>query len=121
VNLAPDKRAVYREALRVLKPGGRIAIMDVVAIGALPEHLQEQPGFLVGCLSGATPIDELAVILSELGYEQVQIAAQPQSAEFMKYWVPGSGAERYVASASIRAARPSGSACCGTTLKAPCC
>jgi ubiquinone/menaquinone biosynthesis C-methylase UbiE len=121
VNLAPDKRAVYREALRVLKPGGRIAIMDVVAVGMLPDELLNRPEALSACLTGATPVDTLKPLLEELGFEDVRIAVNRNSAEFMRDWLPGSGAEKYIASASIQAVRPNGGGCCGTTPKAPCC
>jgi SAM-dependent methyltransferase len=121
VNLAPDKRAVYREALRVLKPGGRIAIMDVVAVGLLPEELRNRPEALSACLTGATPVETLEPLLEGLGFSDVRIEVNHASAEFMRDWLPGSGAEKYIASASIQAVRPNGGGCCGTTPKAPCC
>jgi arsenite methyltransferase len=121
VNLAPDKRAVYREALRVLKPGGRIAIMDVVAVAPLPDHLKSNIGALSGCLAGAAGVDEIAPLLESLGFENVRVDVKRNSAEFIRNWLPGSGAEEYVASAAIQAVRPDGSGCCGTTPKAPCC
>lgn len=121
VNLAPDKRAVYREALRVLKPGGRLAIMDVVATAGLPEHLRVSTAALSGCLSGATPVDELVPMLESLGFQDVRVEIRQGSREFIKDWLPGSGAEQYVASAAIRAVRPDGGGCCGTSPKAPCC
>jgi arsenite methyltransferase len=121
VNLAPDKRAVYREALRVLKPGGRIAIMDVVAVGVVPEELARRPEALAGCLSGATPLDQLEPMLRDLGFEDVRVEVRRESSEVIRDWLPGSGAERFVASAAIQARRPSGAGCCGSTPKAPCC
>jgi len=121
VNLAPDKRAVYREALRVLKPGGRIAIMDVIATTPLPEHLRTRIEALSGCLSGAVSVDEIAPMLTSLGFADVRVEINRGSREFIEGWLPGSGAEQYVASASIRALRPSGGGCCGTSPKAPCC
>ncbi len=121
VNLAPDKRAVYREALRVLKPGGRIAIMDVVATAPLPEALRADLRAHSGCLAGAVPVDEIIPLLQSLGFQDVRVEVKPGSAEFIKSWLPGSGAEAYVASAAIQAVRPSGAGCCGSTPKAPCC
>lgn len=121
VNLSPDKRAVYREALRVLKPGGRIAIMNVIATAPLPDRLRTSAEALSGCLSGATPMDEIEPMLKSLGFEDVHVKIKRGSGEFIKDWLPDSGAEQYVASASIQAVRPNGGGCCGTSPKAPCC
>lgn len=121
VNLAPDKRAVYREALRVLKPGGRIAIMDVVATQPLPAKLLEDVRAHSGCLSGAAPVSEIAPLLESLGFEDVRVEIKPGSAEFIKSWLPESGAEAYIVSAAIQAVRPSGAGCCGSSTKAACC
>lgn len=121
VNLAPDKRAVYREALRVLKPGGRLAIMDVIATAPLPDRLKANQDALTGCLSGATPMDELEPMLMSLGFEDIRVEVRQASRELIKDWLPESGAEHYVASASIQAVRPNGGGCCGTSHKAPCC
>src|SRR5512136_2579185 len=63
VNLSPDKTQVYREAFRVLKPGGRLAISDVVAYGPLPEELRADLGAWSMCAAGALPIDELKATL----------------------------------------------------------
>src|SRR5215471_3331903 len=58
INLATDKSQVLREAFRVLKPGGRFAVADVIADGAVPEALRHNMEAWVGCLSGALAIDE---------------------------------------------------------------
>jgi SAM-dependent methyltransferase len=109
VNLAPDKRAVYRDALRVLKPGGRLAISDVVAIRELPEAVRDDMAARCGCVAGAAQLDELTALLRDLGFSDVAVELEPQSREIIASW--GGGFEDLVASARITARKPGG-ACC---------
>ncbi len=106
VNLSPEKDKVFREVFRVLKPGGRLALSDVVATGELPAGLREQPAFLTGCIAGAERIDRLERILAEAGFVDVRIRVKPYSRELIGSWFPGSGAEAHVASADIEAVKP---------------
>lgn len=107
INLSPEKPRVFAEAFRVLKPGGRLAISDIVLTEALPAHLQEAAAH-VGCVAGASTVAELEGWLEAAGFEDVRIVVDESSRAFIAEWYPGSGAERYVASARIEAVRPRG-------------
>jgi SAM-dependent methyltransferase len=110
INLSPDKAAVFREAFRVLKPGGRIAISDVIELKAMPRALAESVEALTGCVSGAAPLAEIGRLLRESGFEGVKIEPRPESREIIGRCMPG--AEDYVASATIEATKPGGTNCC---------
>jgi ubiquinone/menaquinone biosynthesis C-methylase UbiE len=116
INLSPDKRQVFSEAFRVLKPGGRLAISDVVASTELPEEIKNDLALYSGCMAGASQIAELQSILEESGFEKINIAPKDDSKDFIKDWAPGRGVEDYVLSASIEAVKPggccSGGSCC---------
>jgi len=113
INLVPDKRAAFGEAFRVLKPGGRLAISDVVLTAPLPAALQDQVAALTGCVSGASSADDLRAILLEVGFASVKIDVKPESREFIRDWIPGSGSENYIVSATIEAVKPENESCCG--------
>ena len=116
VNLSPDKQAVYRDAFRVLKPGGRLAISDVVALAPMPASLANDVASLTGCLSGAIAVTTITKILEDAGFEMIRVVVNEQSRAFIRDWMPGSGAENYVASADIEAVKPGGQAkCCAPT------
>jgi len=106
INLSPDKPQVFREAFRVLKPGGRLAISDVVASIQLPESIRNDLALYSGCMAGAIQIDELQTMLEEAGFQSILIMPKDESREFIKDWAPGQKVEDYVISAYIEAQRP---------------
>jgi ubiquinone/menaquinone biosynthesis C-methylase UbiE len=69
INLAADKRQVLREAFRVLKPGGRFAVSDVVVRGAMPAEVRRSLELWVGCVAGALEESEFEALLREAGFE----------------------------------------------------
>ncbi|MBE0510128.1 MAG: arsenite methyltransferase [Chromatiales bacterium] len=106
INLSPDKAQVFREALRVLKPGGRLAISDVVATTVLPEEMRKDPALIAGCMGNASLIEELEGMMRAAGFQQIRIAPKDESREFIRDWAPGRGVEDYVISATIEAVKP---------------
>ena len=121
INLSPDKTSVFREAFRVLRPGGRLAISDIVASAPLPKRIMDDPAALSGCIAGAPAIDELRTNLEAAGFAGIHIEINEASRSLIKSWSPESGAEHFVAAAAIRAVRPAGDGCCGTAPKASSC
>jgi ubiquinone/menaquinone biosynthesis C-methylase UbiE len=106
INLSPDKRSVIEEAFRVLKPGGKLAISDIVAMQELPEDIRNDLALYSGCMAGATPIHELRKFLSSAGFRDAKIEEKAGSREFIREWAPGRGIEDYVTSATIEATKP---------------
>jgi ubiquinone/menaquinone biosynthesis C-methylase UbiE len=107
INLSPDKPQVFREAFRVLRPGGRLAISDIVAITPLPEQVRRDLALYAGCLAGAASLEELETALRAAGFEQIRIQPKlEESRRFIQEWAPGRGIEDCVASATIEALKP---------------
>src|ERR1051326_5798684 len=73
INLAADKGQVLREAFRVLRPGGRFAVSDVVAEGAVPAGLRSNMEAWVGCLAGALEVDTYQTLLAEAGFADIDV------------------------------------------------
>ena len=106
INLVPDKAQVFREAFRVLKPGGRLAISDIVNIAPLPADLAADPALLCGCVAGAASAARIAEWLAAAGFADVRVAAKPETRELIASWAPSKGIENYVVSAAIEACKP---------------
>jgi SAM-dependent methyltransferase len=105
INLSPDKQQVLRDAWRVLKKGGRLAISDVVTVGKLPEDVRKDLDAYAGCVAGSVPVSVYEEMLLEAGFSKVEICINEASVEFIKDWFPGTGVEEYVRSATIEAVK----------------
>jgi arsenite methyltransferase len=121
INLSADKDRVLREALRVLKPGGRFAVSDVVVRGVVPAEVRRSMELWVGCIAGALEENEYVRKLTEAGFESIDIEpTRVYSIEDARQFLAGEGRDveaiapqiegRFM-SAFIRAAKPKD--CCG--------
>ena len=108
INLSPDKRQVFREIHRILKPGGRVAVSDVVAIRPIPAAVRRDLDKHSGCVSGAATVRAVRRMLHSAGLRGIRVAVKEESAEFIKDWFPGNEVERYVRSALIEARKSGG-------------
>ena len=123
INLSSDKDAVLREALRVLKPGGRFAVSDVVVRGEVPADVRRNMELWVGCIAGALEETEYVSKLTEAGFTDVELDPwRVYHVEDARAFLTDSGldvdqlapqVEGRFASAFIRARKPAATACCG--------
>jgi SAM-dependent methyltransferase len=118
INLVPDKAQVFRDAFRVLKPGGRLAISDVVNIKPLTAELAGDRALICGCIAGAAPSTQIEMWLQAAGFRDVCVMVKAESRELVATWAPGRGIEDHVASAIIEARKPAvgeQASCCSTS------
>jgi SAM-dependent methyltransferase len=109
INLSPDKSAVFSEAFRVLKPGGRFAISDVITIRTMPPQLADSVQALTGCVAGSVDADTLRSLMASAGFADIRINPIPSSHDSIAQCMPG--AEDYVMSATIEGTKR-GTDCC---------
>lgn len=111
INLSPDKRNVYKEAYRILKPGGRLAISDVLATAELPDEVRNDLALVNACIGGAATIEDTEKLLGEAGFQNIKIKPNDNSRELIKEWDPEKSekATDYVVSTYIEAIKPSSS------------
>jgi SAM-dependent methyltransferase len=125
INLSVDKDAVLREAFRVLKPGGRFAVSDVVVRGDVPAEIRRSLELWVGCVAGALRDDEYVSKLQAAGFAEASVDPwRVYRVDDARAFLAEAGVdvERIapeidgkMASAFIRARKPEGKACCGPT------
>ena len=104
INLSTDKPAVFREAYRVLAPGGRLAISDIVALGEIPAAVRNDLEAYAGCVSGAAVVTDVEAMLRAAGFQDVRVDPKADSGSLVQGCSPG--AETLVASALIRGTKP---------------
>jgi len=123
INLSADKDKVFREAFRVLKPGGRLAVSDVVVRGDVPAQVRRSMELWVGCIAGALKDSEYTAKLSGAGFDGIEIeptrvysiddARQFLASEGIDADAIASQVEGKFMSAFIRAVKPLEKGCCG--------
>jgi arsenite methyltransferase len=122
INLSADKAKVLREAFRVLKPGGRFAVSDVVVRGDVPEQVRRSMEMWVGCIAGALQASEYIGKLATAGFDDIDIEpTRVYSIEDARQFLTGEGidvdamaplVENKFMSAFIRAVKPTAKDCC---------
>jgi SAM-dependent methyltransferase len=125
INLSADKDAVLREAFRVLKPGGRFAVSDVVIRGEVPAEVRRSIELWVGCVAGALRDEEYTEKLKAAGFLDVELTPwRVYQIDEARAFLADAGVDvdriapqvdGKVASAFIRARKPEAKACCGPT------
>ena len=106
INLSPEKERVFNEAFRVLKPGGRLAISDVVKTAEMPDAIKKDMAMFTGCITGASFITELESMLKRAGFENIRMSPKDESRAFIRDWAPGSKPDDYIVSVTIEAVKP---------------
>lgn len=106
INLSPDKLSVFKEAFRILKSKGRLAISDIVATAEMPDEMKSDLQLYSGCVAGAALIADVESMLAEAGFENISITTIPQSKESIKQWFKDSNVADYVISSKIEATKP---------------
>jgi len=106
INLSADKPAAMAEAYRVLRPGGRLAVSDVVAVGEIPPALREDPVLYSACVAGAVSREEYERLLLDAGFTDVRVEVRESSTELVSAWSDSIHVEDYAAAAHITARKP---------------
>ncbi len=102
INLSPDKPQVFREVFRALRPGGRLAVSDIVTDGPLPEELQKSMEAWGACVAGALDVSEYATGLTGAGFTDVEVQPKGDASELIE----AAGLKGKIFSATITARKP---------------
>lgn len=124
LNLSTDKPQVWREVYRVLKPGGRVAISDIALLRELPEDAKRTAESWVGCVAGASLVDDIRKTLEAIGFDEISLTPKPEYVKAMtdskdplyqqltELLPEGLTAADCITSLDITARRPAAKACC---------
>jgi SAM-dependent methyltransferase len=104
INLSPDKSAVFREIYRVLKPGGRFAVSDIVLLADLPEHIKNDVNAYVGCVSGASLLHDYVRLALENGFVNVSVPQLTPGTKFASVFHGDNGSKPDTLPASLAVA-----------------
>jgi SAM-dependent methyltransferase len=104
INLSPNKLQVYKEAQRVLRPGGRLAVSDMVSLAPLPDALKNDVALYTGCVAGTVSVQQIESWLAEAGFESIGVQVKKKSSEFIQGG--GETLDAYIASADVTALKP---------------
>jgi hypothetical protein len=97
---------VFDEAFRVLRPGGRLAISDVVLTAAVPDDIRADLASVASCVAGASTVDRLETMLADTGFGSVNISPKDDSGEFIRNWDDDYDVSEFLVAATITARKP---------------
>ncbi|MEX2044395.1 MAG: arsenite methyltransferase [Opitutus sp.] len=106
INLSPEKTRVIGEAFRVLKPGGRLALADIVATRPLPPALHTKLASIGACIGGAALVEDMRDLLRQAGFNRIDIKLREGSRDSIRQWTEDPTAGDFVVSALITAYKP---------------
>lgn len=106
INLCDDKKKVYKEIFRVLKPGGRISISDIVQYNKLPDFIKNEPIFHATWVAGSLTLEKLRNILSEVGFNPYTVIEEDLTKEYLAKWGHKFDLENYIKRGKILAFKP---------------
>jgi ubiquinone/menaquinone biosynthesis C-methylase UbiE len=103
INLSPNKEQVFKEAKRVLKENGRLAISDILKEKEFPNEILSELDNYSSCITGSIKKDEVINILNSLGFQDIEIERKSNSDEIVEDWISGFNIHNYIYSAYVRA------------------